>query len=423
MSSLPISCPNCGSPNDPGVEHCYLCKHPLSGKASSKSVPRPAIPPSRLSRRILLWGVATGAVALATGGYLAYREYLAHRRLTDPHILTYAKSDGAVDAAWSPDGMRVASVSEDDGGAVQIWNATTGKKLATYTLELPVQGRFPVPLLDESDPGGTRVVWFADGKHVLAFVGSEEKQMVQVWNAASGARVHSFPVTQPLTLAVNEGNQPKMTAWALNERYLAVAKTVLLPQRKTFVEVWDIAAGSTISTLEIHGPDSGVPFGRVSGVDSMVWVPNGKKLALCYSTEKGVIYEIWDAPAGKRMPAFRVVVASLHTMAWLPNGTFLAVGTVIWDGETGRRVAASTVEGAAQAWSPDGKHLAVYSVTRRGFFPLLYGTISIIDASSGRQIAQYDEGEVGIGGRNMAWSPNGKDLLVLNGQIVLWKME
>jgi WD40 repeat protein len=267
MSSLPIFCPSCGSPNDPGVEHCYLCKHPLSGKASSKSVPQPSIPPSRFSRRTLLWGVATGAVALATGGYLAYRRLTDHRRLTDPHILTYAKSDGVIDVAWSPDGMRVASVSEDDGGAVQIWNATTGKKLATYTLELPVQGVFPVPLLDESDPGGTCVVWSADGKHVLAFVGSMEKQMVQVWNAASGQRVHSFPVTPSLTLTANGdgGDKLIMTAWALNERYLAVAKRFMV-SKNPFVEIWDIATGSMISTLEIHGPDSGGLSGGSPGV-------------------------------------------------------------------------------------------------------------------------------------------------------------
>jgi WD40 repeat protein len=420
MSSLHISCPSCGSPNDLGMERCHLCGHPLSGKTPSKSVPQPSISWSRLSRRTILWGVATGAVALATGGYLMYR------RLTDPHILTYAEN-GVLDATWSPDGMRVASTSGDDRGAVQIWNATTGEKLATYTLEQPVQEGLPGPLLGEwGDAGGKRVVWSADGKHVLAFVGSLEKQMVQVWNAASGQRVQSFPVTHSLPLAANGGDQPKMTAWALNERYLAVAKTFLLSKSQPFVEIWDIAVGSKISVVETNGQDSGVFSGRIYGVDAMVWAPDREKLALCYSTEQGFLSEIWDATSGKKMPVFRIV-APTNTMVWSPDGKSLAVGTVIWDVETGNKVTEYTVEGRVLlAWSPEGKRVAVASYTGGHYWVPTYGNLFVFDASSGEQMAKYDQGRfdtfvAGMG--KMAWSPNGKELLVLNGRIDLWKME
>jgi WD40 repeat protein len=417
MSSLHISCPSCGFPNHPGMERCHRCEHPLSGTPP----PQLSLSRSRLSRRTMLWGIVTGAVALATGGYLTYR------RLTDPPILTYAGSGGVLDAAWSPDGLRVASLSMDDRGAVQIWNAPTGEKLATYTLELPVQGGFPLPLLGVwGDAGGKRLVWSADGTHVLVFEGSLEKQMVQVWNAISGQRVHSFPVKPSLMLAANGSNQPKMTAWALNERYLAVANMFLLSDRNPFVEIWDIAAGSRISALETNGQDSGVFSGQIYGVDAIVWAPDREKLALCYSTEQGFLYEIWDATSGKRMPAFRRV-APTNTMAWSPDGKSLAVGTVIWDVETGNKVTEYTVEGRfSLAWSPDGKRVAVASYTGGHYWVPTYGTLFVFDASSGEQMAKYDQGRfdifvVGMG--NMAWSPNGKDLLVLNGRIDLWKME
>jgi WD40 repeat protein len=427
MSSPHIFCSHCGFANDPGMEHCHRCSQPLFGKISNKSVPQLSIPRSRLSRRTILWGVAAGTAALSTGGYLVYRR-LTDTSLLASHLLTYAENQGGIvggvlDVAWSPDGMRVASVAGVDDGAVQIWNATTGEKLSTCKLEQPVPGGLPA-LSVMGPAAGKRVVWSADGKYILAFVGPLQKPIVQVWNAANGHHVRSFPVTQSLTLPAkgDGGDQLRVTAWALNARYLAVAKQFIL-SGKPFVEIWDIAAGSKISTLDPTSPDPGASFRQYHRI---TWAPDEKNVVLGCSTEKGEDSEIWDVTSGKSISAFKMGDTTTMT-AWSPDGKFLAAGTVAYDAETGHKVTTYPVAWTpfSLAWSPDGKRVAVASYRGERYWVPTYGSLSVFDASSGKQLAQYDQGRFDIavsGMGQIAWSPNGKYLLVLNGHIDLWRM-
>jgi WD40 repeat protein len=206
---------------------------------------------------------------------------------------------------------------------VQIWNATTGEKLVTCTLEPPLLGE--LPLTGVWDVGGKRVIWSADGKHVLAFVGSR-----------------------------------------------------------------------------------------------------GKKLALGYSTKEVFFNAIWDALAGKRISPFGGMADSASDMAWSPDGK--SFETVNYDVKIGNKVTEYPVESYpfALAWSPDGKRVAVTSYTGGHYWVPTYGSLSVFNASSGERLAQYDQGRFDIrvkGMGQMDWSPNGKYLLVLNGQIDIWRME
>jgi len=65
--------------------------------------------------------------------------------------------------AWSPDGQRIASGSDD--GTVQVWNATDGGHVSTY------QGHSSTV---------HAVAWSPDGKRIVS--GSGDKT-VQVWEA------------------------------------------------------------------------------------------------------------------------------------------------------------------------------------------------------------------------------------------------
>ena len=427
MASFSLSCSHCGASSDPEMERCHHCGLPLSRSSSSENIPQPSISHPKRSRRAFLWGAAIGslgAVLLATGGYLTYR------RLTDPHILTYADNDSTLDAAWSSDSQRIVSVS-GDGNTLHIWHATTGEKLVTCTPGQPVTSG--PPYLPDSlfDAGGKRVAWSEDGKDVLALVGPWERPMVQVWNARNGQRVRSFPVTPSLALGEKQedGGIPLVNAWALNARYLAVVRQLLETRNpfgtRSFLDVWNIATGSRMLTVETT-PSQPPPSYQVS---TMVWAPDGEKLALGYASNGVWLVEIWNGLTGQRTPV--LAGRETHGLAWSPQGTVLAVvtpqGTENIDAQTGHQVTAYPFIKTqfSLAWSPDEKRIAMTSYTEGHWVPTS-GTLAVFDASHGSLLRQYDQGQQGIGMLGMgrtAWSPNGQFLLVLNGDINIWKME
>jgi len=76
-------------------------------------------------------------------------------------------SDPVVAVAWSPDGKYITSVSAD--GVMQIWKATSGKKVSTFQNQ-----RF-----------GETVACSPGGKYIA----SRSDPKVEVWEAANGKRM------------------------------------------------------------------------------------------------------------------------------------------------------------------------------------------------------------------------------------------
>jgi len=171
-------------------------------------------------------------------------------------------------------------------------------------------------------------------------------------------------------------------------------------------------------------------------IEKMAWAPESGKLTVSTSASgpglSSNAWQIWDAPAGKEIQTITIPTREYHVIAWSHDGKSIALGTSVYDVETGRRMATYTVDGYlyyAQAWSPDGSRIAVWTRTgAAGLYTTKYDVISIIEASSGRQIAKYDGGEsdptVGllVGQSRMAWSPDGKKLLVVRKGVEIWRV-
>jgi WD40 repeat protein len=92
--------------------------------AETKEVLRP---PSRgITRRAVIIGLATGGIILAGGGLVFGPSLLRHHPL-----FTYrGHTDAVFDAAWAPDGERIASASSDK--TVQVCDASDGRQVITY---------------------------------------------------------------------------------------------------------------------------------------------------------------------------------------------------------------------------------------------------------------------------------------------------
>lgn len=467
MSSLYIYCSKCRAANEPGSEYCHRCAQPLHVQSPEPSAQQQVASPRRISRRKAILTLM-GITALPVGAAVAY---LTYQKWTNPHILTYSGHSGTtLDAAWSPDSILVASSGWLDGGTVQIWNAATGKTLQICRTDHP--GPAMVPL---------DVIWSADGKNVLAFVGHDRGtaltvgsrivEMVQVWNAATGQRVRGFPVMEPVTVNAQGTDRSLVQTWALNERYLAAVNG----QNQGKLEIWEIATGSKVATLSA---DSQHPVSQAQEIvwspeneklaiqwfvqdttnredirtveiwdvatlhevttlnieghyvfAQIIWAPDSRMLALVLEKSTEMICEIWDTLAGKRLQTFKSPLFDVSLITWSPKGKYLALGNQVYDVETGNRIITYIIQGMLDslAWSPDGTRVAFVDVVQHGTgFSSRSSTLSVVDALSGRQRAKYSGGGLfGNSGTNgkLIWSLDGKYVMVVGQDIDIWRGE
>ncbi|MGH4008636.1 MAG: NB-ARC domain-containing protein [Pseudonocardiaceae bacterium] len=213
----------------------------------------PLLPDTRL---ILRWGLTPPATALV-------------------RVLT-GHTGGVRAVAWSPDGTRLASASND--GEVRVWNAATGDQLATLT-------------------GHTGVVhavaWSVDSAR-LASAGYAGE--VRVWDAATGAQ---------LTTLAGHTSGVRAVAWSPDGTRLASAGN------DRAVRVWDADVGAQLATLA----------GHTSGVYAVAWSPDGTRLA---SAGNDRAVRVWDADAGDQLTTLTGHTGGVHAVAWSPEGVRLA---------------------------------------------------------------------------------------------------
>ena len=242
-----------------------------------------------------LWDVATGNAATLSGH-------------------TYLVST----MAFSPDGTTLASNSYAWDGAINLWDGTTGRKIATLSGHTGLI---------------TSVSFAPDG---LALASGGQDRTVRLWDAAT------------------------RTATATLEGHAHFVSSVLFsPDGKTLasgsydgeIRLWDVATGQTIATLSGHR----------DWVTSMVFSPDGKTLAS--GSYDGEI-RLWDVATGTTTATLEGHTSGAVSMSFLSDGATLVSGSRdseirLWDTATGTTTA--TLEGRwveSMAFSPDGTMFA-----------------------------------------------------------------
>jgi len=237
-----------------------------------------------------------------------------------PLVTLIGHSASVSQAAFSPDGTRVITASDDQ--TARVWDVVTGKPAFD-----PIRHQGPVTAAAFS-PNGTRVV-------------TASKSQARVWDARTGQ-----PVTDPLK------HQSTVTAAAFSPDGTRV---VTASEDKT-ARVWDARTGQPVTD----------PLKHQSTVTAAAFSPDGTRVVT--ASENGTAY-VWDARTGQLVTGPLVHSGPVNVAAFSPDGTQVVTASKdqtarVWDARTGQLMTDPLIHQGpvnVAAFSPDGTQVVTAS--------------------------------------------------------------
>ena len=295
--------------------------------------------------------------------------------------------DNVIAVAWSPDGARIASWSDDD--TMQECDAATGHLLVSYPVakilswtpdwqRLATGNRIEFQAWDFTSgrtifsqrgavtasgisyelPANTLVAYSPDGKRIVSLLGSS----VQAWDGNSGKNILTYSSGPPGGGAA----YLSAVAWSPDSKRIAVATSAYSSGKLQAVQVVviDVAGASMVLSYHLHG----------NVIQALAWSPDGKLLA-----SAGDEVQVREASTGKMLVSFQA--SGANGLAWSPDSTLLATYDYsldpragpgspvinIWYAASGGKVLSySGHTGGVNyvAWSPDGRRIASASADK-----------------------------------------------------------
>ncbi|NTX07242.1 TIR domain-containing protein [Myxococcus sp. CA040A] len=229
---------------------------------------------------------------------------------------------GAVEAAsFSVDGTRVVTGGRD--GTARVWDAATGKALATLS------GHTGVVMAASFSADGTRVV---TGSHDTT---------ARVWDAATGK-----------ALATLWGH----TGAVETASFSAEGTRVVTAGQDTTARVWDAATGKALATL----------WGHTGAVEAASFSADGTHVV---TGSRDGTARVWDAATGNALATLSGHTNSVVAASFSADGTRVVTGSHditarVWDAATGKALVtlwghAGPVE--ATSFSSDGTRVVTAS--------------------------------------------------------------
>ncbi|KAJ5133506.1 hypothetical protein N7526_004871 [Penicillium atrosanguineum] len=316
---------------------------------------------------IRIWDLTTGQCASTLKGHRGSMGADSHLRLFDNTINIWGLTtgqcastlkghrDSVTSIAWSPDGSRLVSASDDR--TVKIWDPTTGQCAST---------------LEGHRDSVRSIAWSPDGSRLAS---ASNDNTIKIWDPTT---------SQCISTLEGHSYRVELVAWSPDGSRLASASY------DNTIKIWDPTICQCISTLEGHS----------YWVESVVWSPDGSRLA---SASYDNTIRIWDPTIYQCISTLEGHSEWVKSVVWSPDGSRLASASgdstvKIWDPTTGQ--CASTLEGhrdsvTSIAWSPDGSRLASASNDN---------TIKIWDPPIGQYVSPLKGYRDSV--RSIAWSPD-----------------
>ena len=292
---------------------------------------------------------------------------------TGTKVYTYSgHSDPILHITWSPDSLFIASQSWNTEHSLHIWEALTGRILATYNSAIGVTW----------SPDGTSIAFCGVKPEILAFI-------------KTGAKYSPDDIIDIYDLSVGKitrrCDDPKATlsifdiAWAPDGKHIAATDDYA-------VKVWNAATGDLVTSYREHR----------RRVFALAWLPDGKHIISGGENED---VHLWNIVTGKTNLIYRGHSGYITDVAASPDSAYIASTDTdktihVWDAASGQAVFIyrdhrESVQSVT--WSLDSKLIASASNDH---------TVHIWEVPNGRRLFTYPGHTDGV--LAVAWSPNGQ---------------
>ncbi|KAJ3992784.1 WD40-repeat-containing domain protein, partial [Lentinula boryana] len=290
----------------------------------------------------------------------------------DQQVIYRGHTSGVNAVAFSPDGKRIVSGSDDD--SIRIWNADTGEVIGN-----PLQGH---------SNAVTSVAFSPDGKKIVS--GSDDSS-IRIWDTDTGEAI-SVPLQGHLD-------------WVNSVAFSPDGKTIISGSRDKTIRIWNATTREAI----------GDPLqGHLKAVTSVVFSPDGNRI-VSGSWDSSII--IWNATTREAIenigePLLRHKGHSeiVTSVGFSPDGKRIVSGSGdcsirIWNADTGEAIG-NPLQGHSNSvssvgFSPDGKKIISGSWD---------STIRIWNADTGEAIYKPLQGHLEAV-NSIAFSPDGNMIL------------